>query len=73
MSTFANLSDSTNKLLRRNKARNKTLGEVLKYPLGRTSGESEDTLLIKAIEYEPPKIGTSKDQRSSGNVNLQDE
>ena len=73
MSTFANLSDSTNNLLRRNKSRNKTLGEVLKYPLGRTSGESEDTLLIKAIEYEPPKIGTSKEQRSSGNVNLQDE
>ena len=73
MSAFANLSDSTNKLLRRNKARNKTLGEVLKYPLGRTSGESEDTLLIKAIEYEPPKIGTSEEQRASGNVNLQDE
>ena len=73
MSAFANLSDSTNNLLRRNKSRNKTLGEVLKYPLGRTSGESEDTLLIKAIEYEPPKIGTSKEQRSSGNVNLQDE
>ena len=73
MSAFANLSDSTNKLLRKNKARNKALGEVLKYPLGRTSGESEDTLLIKAIEYEPPKIGTSEEQRASGNVNLQDE
>ena len=65
MSTFANLSDSTNKLLRRNKARNKTLGEVLKYPLGRTSGESEDTLLIKAIEYEPPKTGLSNTARGN--------
>jgi len=73
MSAFANLSDSTNKLLRKNKARNKALGEVLKYPLGRTSGESEDTLLIKAIEYEPPKIGISEERRASGNINLQDE
>ena len=75
MSAFANLSDSTNKLLRRNKARNKTLGEVLKYPLGRTSGESEDTLLIKAIEYEPPKTGLSKTARgnSGETTNLADE
>ena len=36
-------------------SRGKPSGEVMKYPVKRTTGESEDTLLIKAIKYEPPK------------------
>jgi len=35
----------------------KGAGKVFAYPLGRDTRDSEDTLLIKAIEYVPPKSG----------------
>ncbi len=35
----------------------KGAGKVFAYPLGRDRRDSEDTLLIKAIEYIPPKSG----------------
>ncbi len=35
----------------------KGAGKVFAYPLGRDTRDSEDTLLIKAIEYIPPKSG----------------
>ena len=39
-------------------------GNYLQYPVNRTQAESEDSLLIKALEYMPPKSGVSNDQRS---------
>ena len=39
-------------------------GKYLQYPINRTQAESEDSLLIKALEYMPPKSGVSNDQRS---------
>ena len=40
-----------------NKSISKGAGKVFAYPLGRDTRDSEDTLLIKAIEYVPPKSG----------------
>ena len=40
-----------------NQSLSKGKGSVFAYPLGRDTRDSEDTLLIKAIEYVPPKSG----------------
>ena len=42
-----------------------------KYPTARTVAESEDTLLIKAIEYIPPTSSISKAARSKDTKDLQ--
>ena len=51
-----------------NSIRNKSIpdSKILTYPLSRSTGQSEDTLLIKSIKYIAPKAGGSftDDQRS---------
>ena len=42
-------------------------GAILRYPVARTTAESEDTLLIKAIEYVPPTAGLGEVARNSVN------
>tara|TARA_B100000965_G_scaffold402121_1_gene427381 strand:+ start:139 stop:1395 length:1257 start_codon:yes stop_codon:yes gene_type:complete len=41
----------------KNRKLGKGAGKVFAYPLGRDTRDSEDSLLIKAIEYVPPKSG----------------
>ena len=45
----------------------KGAGKVYAYPLGRDRRDSEDTLLIKAIEYVPPKSGAGLGVRIEDN------
>ncbi len=42
-------------------------GAILRYPVARTTAESEDTLLIKAIEYVPPTASLGSNARKNNN------
>ena len=61
VSKYLGLTDQTGAL--KDKKRSSS-GNYLQYPINRTQAESEDSLLIKALEYMPPKSGVSNDQRS---------